>query len=181
MTIHRSIVAAMSGVMSSALVCAALVMGLLTIGTASAQTPQPSAAAVATAREIVDIKGAITLFKPVISGVIETVKLRILQTNPNLQRDLDAVAKDLKTQNEPRFSELHEQLAKIYAQHFNEQELKDILVFYKSPLGKKLITEEPKFTDQSMTFVQEWADKLAAEMVEKFRAEMKKKGQDIGG
>jgi len=178
MTIHRSIVAAVSGV----LVCGALVTGALVVGSASAQTQQaaqPSAAALATAREIVDIKGAITLFKPVVSGVIETVKLRILQTNPNLQRDLDAVAKDLKTQAEPRFNEIHEQLAKIYAQHFNEQELKDILVFYKSPLGKKLIAEEPKFTDQSMTFVQEWADKLAAEMVDKFRAEMKKKGHDL--
>ncbi|MBN9048143.1 MAG: DUF2059 domain-containing protein [Rhizobiales bacterium] len=178
MTTHRSIAAAMSG----ALVCAALVTGLLTVDTAFAQAqqkPQPTAAALATAREIVDIKGAITLFKPVVSGVIETVKLRILQTNPNLQRDLDAVAKDLKAQTEPRFNEIHDQLAKIYAQHFNEQELKDILVFYKSPLGKKLIEEEPKFTDQSMTFVQEWADKLAAEMVDKFRAEMKKKGHDL--
>ena len=178
MTIHRSIVAAASG----ALMCAALVTGMLTVGIASAQAqqnPQPTAAALTTAREIVDLKGAITLFKPVVSGVVETVKLRILQTNPNLQRDLDAVAMDLKTQAEPRFNEIHEQLAKIYAQHFNEQELKDILVFYKSPLGKKLTAEEPKFTDQSMVFVQEWADKLAAEMVDKFRAEMKKKGHDL--
>lgn len=173
MTIHRSIVAAVRG---------ALVMGLLTVGIVAAQAqqkPQPTAAALATAREIVDIKGAITLFKPVVSGVIETVKLRILQSNPNLQRDLDVVAKDLRTQNEVRFNEVHEQLAKIYAQHFNEQELKDILVFYKSPLGKKLIEEEPKFTDESMIFVQEWADKLAAEMVGKFTAEMKKKGHDL--
>lgn len=175
MTFHRSIGAA---------ICGALVTGLLTIGIVSAraqQAQQPTAAALATAREIVDIKGAVALFKPVVNGVVETVKLRILQSNPNLQRDLEAVAQDLKAQNEVRFNEVHDQLARLYAQHFNEQELKDILVFYKSPLGKKMNEEEPKFTDQSMTFVQEWADKLAAEMIEKFRAGMKKKGHDIGG
>ena len=39
----------------------------------------------------------------------------------------------------PRKAELQQQLARAYAQHFTEQELKDVIAFYKTPLGKKLI------------------------------------------
>lgn len=140
---------------------------------------QPSAAALATAAEIVDIKGASAMFSPVIPGVIEKIKLTFLQTNPNLQRDFDTVANALRAEYAPRQAQIREQLARLYTQHFNEQELKDILTFYKSPLGKKMNQEEPKFVEQSMTFVQDWADKLSDEVLVKFRAEMKKKGHDL--
>jgi hypothetical protein len=145
---------------------------------ASAQQ-QPSAAALASAREIVEVKGAMNLFNPVLAGVVERVKLTFLQSNPNLQKDLDVVAKGLHTEYQPRIVEIRDQLARLYAQHFNEQELKDIVTFYKSPLGKKLIDEEPKVVDQSMIFVEGWADKLSEEVLGKFRAEMKKKGHDL--
>lgn len=140
---------------------------------------QPSAAALATASEIVGIKGAAAMFSPVIPGVIEKIKLTFLQTNPNLQRDFDTVATALRAEYAPRQAQIRDQLARLYTQHFNEQELKDILTFYKSPLGKKMNEEEPKFVEQSMTFVQEWADKLSDEVLVRFRAEMKKKGHDL--
>jgi hypothetical protein len=79
----------------------------------------------------------------------------------------------------PRLSELSGQVAKIYAEHFTEQELKDLLAFYKSPLGKKLLTEQPKVADASLRFAQDWANKLSDEVVEKMRAELKKKGHAL--
>ena len=69
--------------------------------------------------------------------------------------------------------------AKLYAARFTEQELKDALAFYKSPLGKKVITEEPAILNQSMDNVDAWGGKFANEVMAKFRAEMKKKGHDL--
>ena len=60
-----------------------------------------------------------------------------------LSKDLNEVAAKLRTELAPRGSELLDQMAKLYAAAFTEQELKDALAFYKSPLGKKVITEEP--------------------------------------
>ena len=34
-------------------------------------------------------------------------------------------------------------MAQIYANEFTEQELKDLVVFYKSPLGQKLLRPSP--------------------------------------
>jgi hypothetical protein len=71
------------------------------------------------------------------------------------------------------------EVAKLYASRFTEQELKDTLAFYKSPLGKKLLVEEPLILDQSMRNAQSWADRLSQEVIGKIRTEMKKRGHDI--
>ena len=145
---------------------------------ASAQQ-QPSPAAVATASQILALKSAVKIFEPIIPGVIEQAKVLFLRTNPALQKDLNEVAAALRTEFTPRQTEILNEVARLYASHFTEQELKDALVFYKSPLGKKLIEEEPKILDQSMTFGQEWANKLSEQVLSRMRAEMKKKGHDI--
>jgi len=78
-----------------------------------------------------------------------------------------------------RTAELMTEVAKVYASRFTEQELKDALSFYKSPLGRKLVSEEPSILDQSMRTAQTWAEGLSQEIIAKMRTEMKKRGHDI--
>jgi len=144
-----------------------------------ARSQQPSPAAIATAKELIEIKGALNIFEALVPGVIEQTKNLFLQTNPNLSKDLNEVAAQLRAELAPRRAELTEQVALLYAQRFTEQELKSTLLFYKSPLGKKLAAEEPGFVDQSLHFAQDWANKLSDEVVGKMRVEMKKKGHDL--
>lgn len=145
---------------------------------ARAQQP-PSAAALATAKELIEIKGALNIFEALVPGVVEQTKNMFLQTNPALSKDLNEVAAQLRAELAPRRVELTDQVALIYAQRFTEQELKSTLLFYKSPLGKKITTEEAGFVDQSLRFAQDWANKLSEEVVGKMRLEMKKKGHDL--
>ena len=161
--------------------CAALLaLGLaLTLGVAAAAAQQPSASAVATAKEVIAAKGAGGLYSPLVSGVIERTKGVLLQTNPMLSKDLNEVAAKLHKDYAPRSAEILNEVAKLYASRFTEQELKDALAFYKSPLGRKLVTEEPNILDQSMKTAQTWAEGLSQEIIAKMRAEMKKRGHDI--
>jgi hypothetical protein len=76
--------------------------------------------------------------------------------------------------------EIGEQMAKIYANDFTEQELKDLTAFYKSPLGQKLQQQEPKSIQASMLFMNQWAQALSETIVNEFRAEMKKRGKPLG-
>lgn len=140
---------------------------------------KPSAAAMADAHKLLELTGATQLFNPLIAGVVEQAKLLFLQQNPALGKDLNDVAADLRTQLAPRFSELTDEVAKIYAANFSEQELKAILAFYESPAGKKLLQRQPQVVDQSMKFAQSWANKLSEEVVAKMREEMKKKGHAL--
>ncbi len=161
-----------AGLAALALVC------VIDAGDVRAQQ-QPSAAAIATAKELIQIKGSTVLFDPLIPGVVEQAKNMFTQQNPNLAKDLSDVAAQLRTELAPRRAELSEQFARLYAQHFTEQELKDTLAFYASPLGKKLTAEEPNFVEQSLRFAQDWANKLSDDVIAKMRAAMKKKGHDL--
>ena len=137
---------------------------------------QPSKASLALANEILEIKGSMSIFDAVIPGVIEKSKSSLMQMNPNLFKDLNDVANNLRKEFAPRLDTLRADVARIYASRFTEQEMKDTIAFYKSPLGKKILTEEPAFDDRSMTAAQEWAIKLNDEILQRFRAEMKKRG-----
>jgi hypothetical protein len=147
-------------------------------GAAAAQ-PAPSPAAVAMAKEVIVLKGASNLWDPIVPGVVEQAKNTFLQMNPMLSRDLNEVSARLRSELAPRQAELTDEIARLYAARFTEAELKEVLAFYKTAVGRKVIVEEPKVLDTSMTHAQNWANKLSEEVVGKFRAEMKKKGHDL--
>ena len=145
------------------------------LGMAHAQAQAPSASAIATARELVQTKGGNAMFDPVIVSVVEQTKGALLQTNPQLSKDLNDVAAQLRGEFAARRDELITQAAKLYAERFSEQELKDMLAFYTSPLGKKMSTVEP----QHVLELLQWGQRVSEEVMNRFRAEMKKKGHNL--
>lgn len=140
---------------------------------------KPSAAAIETAKEIVTIKGGDNMFGPLIPNIVEQAKSMFEQQNPNLGKDLATVAAKLRTDLGPRMSEINNEIAKSYAAHFTESELKEMIAFYKSPVGRKMITEEPKALAQAVNFAQNWAQTFSEEVLTRYRAEMKKLGHDL--
>jgi hypothetical protein len=144
-----------------------------------ADAQQPSAAAIQTGMEVVNVTGSMALFNPLIPGVIAQAKNLFLQQNPGLSKDLNEIAAKLQTDLAPRFGELTSAVAKLYATHFTEAELKDLLAFYKSPIGMKLITEQPKVGEEGLKFAQTWANNLSDEVIAKMRDELKKRGHAL--
>ena len=157
---------------------AAVAVVLVAFGPA-AHSQQPSAAAMATARQLIAATGATTVFNPLIAGVVEQAKLLYLQQNPALAKDLNEIADKMRTDLAPRFAELSEEMARLYATHFTDQELKAILVFYQSQAGKKLLDQQPTIVDDSMKFAQDWANKLSDQVIGTMREELKKRGHAL--
>jgi uncharacterized protein len=150
---------------------------LVFAGGARAETPTP--AALALAKELVALKGGNAMFDPLIPGVIERVKNSLVPTNPQLMGPLNDVAAALKKEYAGKRVDILDEVARVYAEHFTEAELKDVLAFYKSPAGRKMLVEEPKAIEQSLKAAQDWAAKFSDVVLERFRVEMKKKGYDL--
>jgi hypothetical protein len=148
-------------------------------GAASNAVHEPSQAAVLLAKQILEAKHADKIFEPLIRGVVIKTRDFFMQTNFMWGKDLNEVADNLIKQYSVRSGELMNDAARIYASHFTEAELKQLLAFYQSPLGQKVIAEEPKTADESMAMAGSWADKLSEVVMSKMRAEMKKRGHDI--
>jgi hypothetical protein len=141
-----------------------------------AEPKPPSAAAVALAMQLLELKGGLSAFDVAVEGVITHHKGNLLQINPNLTRDIDATAQMMRADAPARRQELRNEIARGYASVFTEQDLKEMIEFYKTPLGKKMIDGEPKAGEESTKRAQVWVDKYAGEVIEKMRAEMRKKG-----
>lgn len=151
----------------------------LPVTAVSAQTTPATPAALQAAGEIVKLTGATELFAPLVPGVIEQAKLLFVQQNPMLSADVNAIGVQLRKEYEPRLTEVYTKVIEIYASHFTEGELKEILAFYSSPTGKKMVVEQPKLVNESLRYAQEWANSLSDEMVGRMRDELKKKGHKL--
>jgi hypothetical protein len=158
---------------------AALLALALVAAAGAAQAQQPSPAALASARELMEIKGVKSLVEPVVVGVIEQTKGTILQTNPGLTKDLDEVSAQLRNEYQPRVAEMTNEIVQLYAQRFSEQELKEAIAFYKSAVGKKMLAEEPRILDATYARLQQWAIRFQDEVMTRVRAEMKKRGHNL--
>jgi hypothetical protein len=140
---------------------------------------QPSAGALRLAREIITIKGSAKTYEQVIAEVVDRSTGVLVQTNPMLSKQLGEVALKIRAASAPRVEELLNEVAKMYAARFTEQELKDVLAFYKSTAGQKVIVQEPAIFEQSVSFSERWADKFSGEILAQIRAEMKKRGYNL--
>jgi hypothetical protein len=162
------------------IVLAVAVLGGGLTGPAGAQQkPGPSAQAIQMAKQIIEMKGSTSAFDPVVNGVIEYHRNLLIQSNPNISSAIEQVASKMMTDMQSRKLELQQQLARSYAENFTEQEMKDALAFYSTPLGKKLITTEPKAMEDAMKAADAWSRTFAEEVVAKMRDELRKRGFNV--
>ena len=167
--------------LSRILPAACMALGLALTGVpAGAQTPkEPTPAAVAAAKEILALKSASVMYANAVPSMVQKTKDVLLQNNLNYQKDLDEVSIIVAKSLAGREQEIGDAMAKMYATDFTEQELKDLVTFYKSPLGAKLLAQEPKTMRNSMGYMSTWASNFAEVVNGQFRAEMRKRGKEI--
>lgn len=152
-------------------------------GAAPAASSQPlkqaSPAALAAAREILGLKNAAAMYQAAVPNIVEQTKNALIQNNLNYQKDIGEVAVVIAKNLAGREKEIGEGMAQVYANEFSEQELKDLVTFYKSPLGQKLLSTEPRAIQFSMSYMNQWATIFAGVVNEAFREEMKKRNKPI--
>jgi len=149
-------------------------------GAAPAAASKPlSPAALAAAREILTLKNATVMYANAVPGLVAQSRNALTQQNLNYQKDLDEVAVVVAKTLAGREKEIGDGMAQIYATEFTEQELKDLVLFYKTPLGAKLLASEPRAIQLSMTWMQQWGQAFSEKVNDEFRSEMKKRNKPI--
>ena len=134
--------------------------------------PNPNANSVAIAKELLQLKGASEVFDKTVGNVVDQTKDTLLPTNPTLTRPLNEVSVQLK-------AELLTEMSRAYARYFTESELRELLAFYKTNLGRKVLVTEAQAVEATFKRAQDWTLALADQVMARYRAEMKKKGYDI--
>jgi len=59
----------------------------------------------------------------------------------------------------------------IYAKYFNHDDIKQLIKFYKSPIGKKLVKYQPQVMAETTEVAQKWGEDLGRKIAEKLEKE----------
>lgn len=71
--------------------------------------------------------------------------------------------------------EMEDMVIPIYQKYLTEAEIKELIIFYKSPTGEKLIQVQPNIMRESMMIGQTWGQGIAQRVAQKLR---EKQGQE---
>jgi uncharacterized protein len=157
--------------------CAAFV--LTASGAVRARADEPSPAAVADARTIIVASGISKSFDALVPQMLGMLERNVTATRPDIKDKLHATLLQL----EPEFVKSEDSVinaaAVSLAKRLSPAELKDVVVFYQSPSGKKYVEATPGMLEDVVAALEAWRQKLSTDMMTRVREEMKKQGVDL--
>jgi uncharacterized protein len=120
----------------------------------------------ASAREILAMKHAAPMYANAAPRIIQRIKGQLI-INPEYEKYIDEIALVLAQTFAGKEKEIADNMARIYCTEFNEQDIAELVTFYKS------------HARASRDWGHQWAVLFAATVSSQFRDEMRKRGQEI--
>jgi uncharacterized protein len=164
-------------------VAVVLAAALLVTAVEAQQSPPaapsaPSASHLAAARELATISGVLRVFDgfmPAFGGQLR----RNTVTRPEITKDLDQVLDALKPDLEQQKQVMIDTALRYYTSAFTEAELKELIAFFKTPVGLKYLQTAPRLLDTLALETRRWTDKTSEYFMTRVRAEMAKRGHQL--
>lgn len=118
-------------------------------------------------------------FDDILIGVAAQTKQLLVRRAPAASSQIEEVTNATALELAAKRVELDQQLQEIWAGRFTKTELEEIAKFYNSPTGQKFTKEMVPMTQLIAAAAQVWQKKIGDEMVNKVRAELKKRGVEL--
>jgi uncharacterized protein len=147
--------------------------------TTSAAPAAPSPAAIAAADTILGAIGLKESVAMVVPGMMAQLETNITRTRPEIKDSLRATLKTIQPEFDRTAQETYVQAESLLASQMSEQEITQVGAFFDSPAGKKYVQVTPIFIQSLTDITGAWREKLSTEILERARAEMKKKNVDF--
>lgn len=129
---------------------------------------------------LLDMTGAMALSTQMASAVTTQLFQAIKKARPDIPaRVLDALPAVVQATFEANVGSLKEATIPIYHKHFSASEIKEIIQFYSTDLGKKTIRLMPVLMQESMLAGQRWGESLGPEIERRVKAQLKNEGVKI--
>jgi hypothetical protein len=113
-------------------------------------------------RKLLVLTDASGIFKRSLEAQLSLMKASETRVPP---RFWDEVLKEV---DPDKFVEL---LIPVYDKHFSDEELKGLIAFYETPLGKKLVAELPPIMTESATIGDKYGRQIANQVIKRMQAE----------
>jgi len=71
----------------------------------------------------------------------------------------------VKVMEKMNFDDLHDAYIPLYDKYYSHDEIKQLITFYESPLGRRVVEVTPLLTQETMSIGQAWGEKLGQEIL----------------
>jgi hypothetical protein len=115
-------------------------------------------------------------FNDILPRLVNDVQTRLTVQRLDLYQQISAAALDVGLEMAAKRAELNNDLARIWARSFTEEELNAIAAFFTSPAGAKLSQLGPQMIESSNQAAQTWAERLGEELLQRTVQELQSRG-----
>jgi hypothetical protein len=139
----------------------------------------PSPAALTAADTILNTIGLKQSIAIVVPGMMQELETNVTRTRPEIRDSLRVTLKAIQPEFDQTARQIYIQSESLLAAQMSEQEITQVAAFFESPAGKKYVQVTPVFLQNLGDVTGAWREKLSTDILERARAEMKKKGVDF--
>lgn len=116
-----------------------------------------------------------------VGRITELVALQTMQfmqqSRPNMPaEEAKAYGEAYASALRSRIGDLVTEITKVYAQEYSAEELKQIIAFYRSPVGQKYLDKAPALSQRAAALGQTWQQQVEQAAQSEAAQEMKKRG-----
>ena len=131
-------------------------------------------------KELMSITGSTQLAEIVGKAVFQKMANSVQETNPEIDpRALKIIEEELTSLMREETGEkgsFQQVIYPIYNKYLTLDEIREIIRFYKTPAGKKIISVLPNMMQESMQATQPWANSLMPRLQQRVLARFEKEG-----
>ena len=146
--------------------------------TPAAQPQEVSPEALALARKYIDLTDHGGIYETAIVRAGNNTYQQLLPQNPTIADPLNAAIEAVIASYKDKKGDLFDQMARLYAVNFTQDELQQIVAFYESDAGQKLSKANATLNPSLQRIMNIFSVNLSKEFFAKVRAELKAKGID---
>lgn len=159
----------------SRLRCALLAALICVSVTAHAETLSPAKRADIV--RLLDMTGALDAGRHMSAALMPQLAKIIRQTRPDVsQRTLDAVAIEVNAVFAENLGGLRDAVVPLYHKHFTAAEIRELIDFYSTPLGRKSLAVMPELMTDSMRVGQQWGESLGPKIEQRVKERLRTNG-----
>lgn len=141
---------------------------------------EPNSSKRADIRALLELTGALEVAQQMSELMVAQMTETLKEARPDIEPWMYDVLRDevnsAVAESIPAFVEL---IVPVYQRHFTHAEIRELLAFYETDLGRKTIAVMPSVMRDSMLAGQQWGRALAPAIQERVRRRFSEEGVDL--
>lgn len=128
-------------------------------------------------REIIELTGVLNITEQMLDLMLAQLEPAFAKLNPGEERRVGVlISAELKQVFAENMGDFVELTVLAYAAHFSAEEIAELLAFYQTPLGQRLIEELPELMVESQAAGMQWGRALGTVAVDRVRKRLAAEG-----